>query len=580
MASRPRYHAALARPALARGPMPPALLLLLLVAAPAATPPRAVGAPAPAPAAVEPTPHARARSHYAAGDRLFDARQYEQALIEFKQSLELTPLPATLFMMAQCEYLLGELKAARAHYEAYVAQSPGGEFAELARDRIDSINRRPATVIIYAVPDAAEVSIVGDGPPIAGQAPGEFRVPRGRYQVTVSKANHRSERRELEVDIADSRSLFFKLEPVPARLEVRTRPRHATLYVRGTRAQNPYVQSVEPGQYELYAEATDYVPRRDVIDVAAGESRTVDLRLQYVQRSGRPELIWFWAGAGAAAGGTGVLARFGTPGNPATATTIAGGAIVGAIAGGVVATRFVPEYIPDNRALFRIGAAWLGATEGAMLGLGASGNATMTWIGGAAGLATGAVVGTLKDERAPTYGRVALIQSAAAVGVLGGALLVPALDLDNSKDRRAYAWSILGGLNLGLGAGLTLAYLPDQRLYGPSWQRVVLIDLAGVAGLLAGSLLSQYSCISDLGSGTSAGDKCRFESRPTIARAALAGTAIGLGVGWFLTRRYDPPNQPASPSIVALLPVPGALPVETPEGRMRVIPGLMTAGRF
>ena len=44
-------------------------------------------------------------------------------------------------MMAQCEYLLGRLKDARAHYQRYATENPNGEFVELARDRVESIDR-------------------------------------------------------------------------------------------------------------------------------------------------------------------------------------------------------------------------------------------------------------------------------------------------------------------------------------------------------------------------------------------------------------------------------------------------------
>ena len=44
------------------------------------------------------------------------------------------------------------------------------------------------------------------------------------------------------------------------------------------------------------------------------------------------------------------------------------------------------------------------------------------------------------------------------------------------------------GLNVGLAAGLLGAYLPDQSRYGPSWKRVLLIDLGAGAGALAGGV--------------------------------------------------------------------------------------------
>src|SRR5499427_10204913 len=76
---------------------------------------------------------AQARSHYEMGLKLFDAREHEQALIEFSKANEIKPRPAALFMMAQCEYLMGRLREARVHYQRYVDENPNGEFTELAR---------------------------------------------------------------------------------------------------------------------------------------------------------------------------------------------------------------------------------------------------------------------------------------------------------------------------------------------------------------------------------------------------------------------------------------------------------------
>ena len=70
-----------------------------------------------APAALADDGTARARSHYEMGLKLFDAREHEQALIEFEKANQIKPRPAAVFMMAQCEYLLGRLKQARLHYQ-------------------------------------------------------------------------------------------------------------------------------------------------------------------------------------------------------------------------------------------------------------------------------------------------------------------------------------------------------------------------------------------------------------------------------------------------------------------------------
>src|SRR5436190_15958295 len=178
-------------------------------------------AAAPARAADDAT--AQARSHYEMGLKLFDAREHEQALIEFSRANEIKSRPAALFMMAQCEYLLGRLKDASAHYERYAKENPGGEFADLARDRVESIGKRPSTFVVNSVPEDVTVRISPEGETgrvvAGGQAPNNFSMPRGRYRVDVTKPNYQGQTPVVDIDLGETKPLFFKLDPTPARLE-------------------------------------------------------------------------------------------------------------------------------------------------------------------------------------------------------------------------------------------------------------------------------------------------------------------------------------------------------------------------
>ncbi len=323
---------------------------------------------------------AEARSHYEMGLRLFDAREHEQALIEFTRANEIKPRPAAVFMMAQCEYLLGRLKDARAHYNAYIGESPDGEFVTLARDRIESIEKRRSTLAINTVPDDVTIRISRDGDAGAvvasGQAPNNFSIPRGRYRIDVTKGNYQGQTRIVEVDIAETKPLFFKLEPIPARLEIETRPPGATLYVNGNRARNPYRQDVPPGHIEIFAEAADHEPRTTDIMLLPGERRLWTgpnaLQLTYRQRSGRPELLIASGIMGGLIGASAVAAAIGhhlDDPDVSSILLVSGGAVAGGIVGALVATPLVPDYIPDNRAFLILGGMWIGAAEGAGAGI-------------------------------------------------------------------------------------------------------------------------------------------------------------------------------------------------------------------
>ncbi|HXI57467.1 MAG TPA: hypothetical protein VNO55_15480, partial [Polyangia bacterium] len=476
---------------------------------------------------------------------------------------------------------------------------------------------------------------------ITGQAPNNFSVPRGRYRITVSKANFLQQSRVVEIDLADTRPLFFKLDPIPARLEIETLPPGATLYVNGNRARNPYRQDVVPGHYELFAEAQDRESRSVEFTLNPGERLLLTdgkrLQLQYVQRSGRPELIAASSVLMGFVGAAGVAAAIGRSLEDQGVSGVlltGGGALTGLVAGALTANVLVPPYIPDNRALFVIGAMWIGAAEGAGVGISieqsdeASSTSNPTcpgcraslgerlraaFFGSLPGLALGITSGALLSARAPTYGRVSLIQSAALGGILAGGLVAVAakwkpyganwerhetiLTTDKMppnnpnppctqvgtnptkwdcimSERSLLDMTLpaLIGLNVGLGAGLLGAYLPDQKRYGPSWTRVLLIDLATVAGTVGGGIagcIAVANCLLDYPT-----DDARAKS----AMAALAGGALGLLTGVLVTRNVDQNNDPTPRTPTSASSTVTIIPATRPQGG--VVPLLSAIGAF
>jgi hypothetical protein len=607
---------------------------------------------------------ADARSHYEMGLKLFDAREHEQALIEFEKANQLKPRPAALFMMAQCEYLLGRLKEAHRDYQRYFDQNPDGEFAALARDRVEAIDKRPSTFVINTVPDDVTVRISPEGQAggvvASGQAPNNFSVPRGRYRVDVTKPSFQGQTRIVEVDIAETKPLFFKLEPIPARLEIETNPPGATLYVNGNRARNPYRQEIAPGPVEIFAEAPNFEPRSIDLSLAPSQRKSLigeaRFELAYKQRSGRPELFVASALLGGFVGAGAVAAAIGKDldsQNVASVVLATGGGISGMVVGGLLATPFVPRYIPDNRALFIIGGMWIGAVEG--FGVGVVGRQIATYEesdpspcqspcrgsvgnylrigfeGSLPGLALGLTTGALLAKHAPTYGRVTLIQSAALGGAVTGALAQVALkwhpygatswdytvrqpnvdddlnaghvyvkstpgspvvdqgctyvagpNMTNASAPCAFkdansvldlAPGILIGLNVGLAAGLLGAYLPDQSHYGPSWKRVLLVDLATGAGAVAGAV---FGCVFNV-DGCLSAPQPSPDARSIAAWAALAGAGFGALGGIVLTRGFDDdlPSREVTPTT---MPVATFAPIRGANGSL--VPAFAAMGSF
>ncbi|HEX2656723.1 MAG TPA: hypothetical protein VHU40_00565, partial [Polyangia bacterium] len=436
----------------------------------------------------------------------------------------------------------------------------------------------------------------------------------------------------VQVSVAETKPLFFKLEPNPARLEIETSPPGATLYVNGNRTQNPYLQDVAPGRFELFAEAPDYQSRREELTLAPGDKRLLIgpnvFKLLYVQRSGRPELVVSSAIVGALVGAGAVAAGLGTDleaANVSSVTFALGGAVTGAVAGVLVANNIVPSRIPDNRGLFVIGGMWIGAAEGALTGFVARQamatkdvnmdlqhpefasvgpykhaplGSQLRWgfVGSLPGLLVGTGGAALLVDKAPTYGMVALIQSAAAGGAVAGSLAAVALRwnplelkevtqksnpdtkqldppyLQDARSTLTLSLPALIGLNVGLGAGLLAAYLPNQSRYGPSWKRVALIDLTAGAGALAGGI---FACVAD--PDCVKGNEATPLARAHAAEVALVTGGLGAIAGILLSGNVDKgydsgATSPTPPPTLGLLPA--------PDGRGGVTPLLTAAGLF
>ena len=126
------------------------------------------------------------------------------------------------------------------------------------------------------------------------------------------------------------------------------------------------------------------------------------------------------------------------------------------------------------------------------------------------------------------------------------------------------------GLNVGLAAGLLGAYLPDQHEYGPTWQRVLLIDAAVIAGGVAGATIGCVANPRCLNQDPGDGD------RAIAAGAALLGGVVGFVGGVVATRHVGEGPSPTDPS--PSMPMATFAPMRTADGS--TAPGVAAFGTF
>jgi tetratricopeptide (TPR) repeat protein len=83
-----------------------------------------------------------ARRHFDSGTAYLEESDYENALRAFEKSYELSPRPEIQLNIATVHERRGDLKAAIASLESYLAAQPDGEHAETTRLRIQNLAKR------------------------------------------------------------------------------------------------------------------------------------------------------------------------------------------------------------------------------------------------------------------------------------------------------------------------------------------------------------------------------------------------------------------------------------------------------
>jgi hypothetical protein len=233
----------------------------------------------------------------------------------------------------------------------------------------------------------------------------------------------------------------------------------------------------------------------------------------FVDRSGRGQLGWFSTIYGIAVADTaGAIAGVDDT-RVFIGLTIAGGA--GGLALALGTTRDGP--ISKGRAAAIQAATLLTSVNAAALSaIGDLDGKAGAGVTIAAGLVAYGATAAATRDRAPSEGDVSLASSGGFWGFAAGALALTFLDDPSGEE---VGWILLGGTDLGLVAGTSLA-----RTHDVSRSRVLVVDAVGLLGALAGVAVPAFASSDD----------------PAFYGAAtLAGITAGLGLGTYWTRDWE-----------------------------------------
>lgn len=125
----------------------------------------------------------KAREYYGKGKSAYDKGQYPEALEAFETAYEAKPHPAVLKSIAECHVQLGNVPAAIATLEKYLAD-PESSGKKEVEGRLAEIKSLLGTTTFNSTPPGAQIAI--DGRLIGETTPATVEVLTGKHEVTFT----------------------------------------------------------------------------------------------------------------------------------------------------------------------------------------------------------------------------------------------------------------------------------------------------------------------------------------------------------------------------------------------------------
>ena len=474
----------------------------------------------------------RFTEHYNRGVVLYVQGDYDGAIVELVAAHCLIAKPSLLKDIAQAYERSVRYEHAIAYLERFVVDTDDAVEQRNAGSRLQVLAGLRSQIRVATEPPEAAVTVRNaDG--VRGTATANtedvIELPAGRYTMTVERPNFEPIEVELEVGVGRPYSYSYRLTPRRGRLRIQTVPGDARILVDDrVVGLGSFDGEVDLGPHKIEVDQRGWLPVSQTIEVQAQGVAEASIQLD------RPPSTARWlAVTGAAALGGYVVTSAGLVAESDDGT-LGGGAVAGIVGGALAGYLFIPSDIRQGTASLLMTATTAGLLDGLQLGAALSEDERVVSsiaLGGAAvGAGTAAWVLGAYDV---SDGDAALVNTGLLWGSVSGVLFTQVF---SGGDRTELALTA-AGTNLGLLTGAVMA-----RRYDLSRRRVIYIDLAGAAGLVAG--LAVQNGLQSSGEGANSD-----ESR---SHFTLAGMAIGLGLGVFLTRDYDAPKLRVRPQVAPL----------------------------
>jgi hypothetical protein len=166
---------------------------------------------------------AEARAHFETGAALFNAQNYDGALVEFQESYRLRPVPVVLFNIAQTLKLLYRYEEAIAAYEQYLTEERAIDAARrrAVQQTIDELRAATAPITVTTDTPGAEIRVDGR---LIGTTPlpGPLVLAAGSRRIEATLDGREATQ---EIDVVGGRAAEVTLTIPPPPLDTTAPPR-------------------------------------------------------------------------------------------------------------------------------------------------------------------------------------------------------------------------------------------------------------------------------------------------------------------------------------------------------------------
>lgn len=254
------------------------------------------------------------------GDAAIDAGMYEEALDAYTRALAIEPGAALHYNRGRALQALGRFAEAIAELEEFERTAPPELKAAVPRlaEMMTAVRARVAWLSIEVGAAGALVFLDGNEVSVARRA--GMSIDAGDHELRVSAPGYAPHQQRLLLEQGVRRVLTVELTPLAthAILRVTSPVVGAHVSVDGrTLGTAPLELELPAGTHDVRVTHPDFVAADSSVIVAAGERRTVHLRLQ--QKPKVYETWWFWTGVGVvAAVGLGTAIALSTESSPSS----------------------------------------------------------------------------------------------------------------------------------------------------------------------------------------------------------------------------------------------------------------------